>query len=63
MPKIITGYFVIKATIEVPHKTDSKDEVLQHVSSQCDYSLALNDEVCKVIDTELVDVCPKHPAS
>jgi hypothetical protein len=52
--KTITGYFVVKATIEVSDDTPD-DDILQRVSAECDYRLAQEDDVCKVIATELVD--------
>jgi len=53
--RTITGYFVVKAKIEVADDT-SDDDILQRVSAECHYQLIHEDDVCKVVDTELVDV-------
>jgi len=53
--RTITGYFIVKAKIEVADDT-SDDDILQRVSAECDYQLVQEDDVCKVVETELVDV-------
>ena len=53
--RTITGYFIVKAKIEVADDT-SDDDILQRVSAECDYHLTQEDDVCKVVDTEIVDV-------
>jgi hypothetical protein len=53
--KKITGYIIVKVSIEVADDTPD-DDILQRVSSECDYHLSQEDDVCKVVDTEIVDV-------
>jgi hypothetical protein len=50
-----TFYVTIRLTATVNDDT-SRDDIMDRIAADCDYKVALEDDVCKIFDTELLEI-------
>ena len=56
----VTVYFVVKATVEVVDDTDD-DDIVDRVVQETDYGFGYKDDVCEIVDTQLIDATTVRP--
>ena len=56
-----TCYVVIRVTSEVSDENLSDESVCSRIAEESDYEVALEDDLVKIVDTEMLDVSSNCP--
>jgi len=56
----MTVYLIVKAKVQVVDDNTSNDDIVSRVSQDCDYIVSHEDDICKIVETELIDASTEY---
>ena len=57
-----TFYAIVKLSVEVADRINNED-VIDNISSECDCSFTYKDDICEILDTELMSIESSAPTT